>query len=168
MAKAANKNADVAVIEMTQSAYDELVKELEERKTLERDKIAKAISDARELGDLSENHAYTVAMEQKEMNENRIEDLEELLKNVHIVSNNNSTKVVTIGKSVQITNLETKKSKTVTLVGSEQTEAADPTKGMISIDSPIGKAIQNASVGDKVVVVLPAGQVEYKIDKFVA
>ncbi|MCA9386606.1 transcription elongation factor GreA [Candidatus Dojkabacteria bacterium] len=156
---------DEELIQMTQASYDELVKELEFRKTTERENIAKEISAARELGDLSENHAYTVAMEKKDINENRISDLESLIKNVQIVKTSSSTSLVTIGSKVQITNLKTKKSREVTLTGSEQTEAADPSEGKVSKDSPIGSAILNARKGDIVHVKLPIGTVEYKIDK---
>ncbi len=153
------------VIQMTQASYDELVKELEQRKTIEREEIAKEISAARELGDLSENHAYTVAMEKKDMNENRITDLESLIKNVQIVKASSSNSIVTIGSKVKITNLKNKQSKDIVLTGSEETEAADPREGKISIDSPIGQAILNSKKGDVVHVDLPVGQVEYKIDK---
>ena len=150
---------------MTQGSYDELVKELEFRKSTERENIAKEISAARELGDLSENHAYTVAMEKKDMNENRISDLESLIKNVQIVKTAGSSTLVTIGSKVTVTNLKNKKSRTLILTGSEQTEAADPSEGKVSIDSPIGKGILNAKKGDIVHVELPIGTVEYKIDK---
>lgn len=150
---------------MTQAAYDELLKELEHRKTIERENIAKEISAARELGDLSENHAYTVAMEKKDMNENRITDLESLIKNVQIVKASSTTSIVTIGSKVVVTNLKNKKARTLILTGSEQTEAADPREGKISKDSPIGQAILNAKKGDIVHVELPVGKIEYRIDK---
>ncbi len=164
---AKRKATELEVIEMTQEAYDELVKELEFRKTDERNNIAKEISDARELGDLSENHAYTIAMEKKDINENRISDLEDLIMRVKIVKASSSNSVVTIGKPVVIVNTKTKTPKTVTLVGSEKTEAADPSEGKISIDSPIGSALHNAKLGDVFEVELPSGKVEYKVDKFV-
>ncbi len=152
-------------IEMTRESYDELVKELEHRKSVERAAIAKEISDARDLGDLSENHAYTVAMEKKDMNENRITDLETLLKNVRIVKSSASKVVATIGSSVEIKNLTTNSGRTVVLVGAEETQAADPREGKISIDSPIGKAVLNSKVGDVVEVLLPIGNTKFKIEK---
>lgn len=168
MAKKSVSKTEENVIEMTKQSHAELVQELENRKTEVREKIAQDIADARELGDLSENYAYSAAMEQRELNENRIDDLEELLKNVHIVEKaGGSSKIVTIGKSVQITSKKNNKSREVTLAGSQETEAADPTKGLVSIDSPIGKAIHNASIGDTVEVELPIGIVEYTIDKFI-
>jgi transcription elongation factor GreA len=155
------------VMEMSQAAYDELVAELNHRKTVERDLIAKEIAEARALGDLRENHAYTVAMERRENNENRINDLEDLIKHTIIVKDSASSKVVTIGRSVEIKNIDTNKSKVVSLVGSEQAEAADPREGKISIDSPIGVALNKAKIGDKVSINTPTGDVEYLIVKFV-
>lgn len=162
MAKAKETN----MIKMTQEAYDELVKELEMRKTEEREKIAKAIADARELGDLSENHSYTIAMEDKDLNESRISDLEELIKNVQIVTSDDTpSSIVSIGSTVSIKNLATTQVKKVHIVGGQETEAADPEVGKISSDSPIGSAIMNRKVGDTVEVSLPAGITKYKIEK---
>ena len=161
----AKKKTNDDIVEMTQETFEELSAELERRINEDRGAIAKEISDARELGDLSENHAYTVAMEKKDHNENRIKDLEDILLNVKIVKKASSNNVVTIGSKVQLTNKESKKSMTITLVGSEKTEAADPREKKISIDSPIGSAIHNSKVGEEVKVSLPSGEVLFKIDK---
>ncbi|GAB4284461.1 MAG: hypothetical protein Kow0081_1660 [Candidatus Dojkabacteria bacterium] len=164
--KVARKKANQDdLIQMTQASYDEIIAELEHRKNVLRPQIAGEITEARELGDLRENHAYTVAMEKKEQNENRIADLEELIKKVQIVSDSSSNKVVTIGKTVTIRNISSNKERTITLVGSEETEAADPASGKVSVDSPIGKAINKAMLGDKIIVKLPIGEVEYEILK---
>lgn len=161
-----SKNKDSNLIKMTQEAYDELVRELEMRKTEEREKIAQAIADARELGDLSENHSYTIAMEDKDLNESRINDLEDLIKNVEIVTNGDTpTSIVSIANTVTIKNIATGQSRKVHIVGAQETEAADPEAGKISMDSPIGKAIMNKKVGDTVEVSLPAGVTKYKIEK---
>lgn len=153
-------------IKMTQEAYDELVQELEMRKTTERERIAKAIADARELGDLSENHAYTIAMEDKDLNEARIADLEELIKNVEIVTAEDTpSSIVSIGNTVSIKNLATSQLKKVQIVGGQETEAADPEAGKISSDSPIGAAIMNKRVGDIVEVSLPTGTIKYRVEK---
>lgn len=153
-------------IEMTQDAFDELSKELQYRKDILREEIAKEIAEARELGDLSENHAYSVAMEKKEQNENRITELEDMLKKANVVTSS-AGNVVRVGKTVEIENLERKEKRIVTLVGSEETQSAEPNEGKISVDSPIGKAILNAKVGDEVEVHLPSKVVKYKIIKFI-
>lgn len=159
----AKKKEDKQIIELTQESFDELNTELESRKGTLRDEIAEEISEARALGDLSENHAYTVAMEKRERNENRISELEILLKNVEIVSNKSSNKVVSIGKKVKITNLSNNKDREVILSGTEETEAADPREGKLSVDSPLGQALYNAKIGETVTVETPVGETKYKI-----
>ena len=157
------KSTNTVTLKMTQPAYDELVVELNNRKEVLRKEIADEISAARELGDLSENHAYTVAMEKKEMNENRILEIEDILAVVEIVNENTSNNIVEVGDSVKIQNLDGDEKRTVTLVGSEETKAANPLEGKISVDSPIGKAIYNAQIGETVEVVLPLKTIKYKI-----
>lgn len=158
-------------ITMTQASFDELTKELNYRKEDLRTEIAEEIAAARDLGDLSENHAYTVAMEKKEMNENRINELESILALVFIVEENSKTSsdnFVNVGESVELENVESKQKRIITLVGSEESRAANPTEGKISTDSPIGKAVFNSKIGDLVEVNLPNGKViQYKINKFV-
>ncbi|CAG0939599.1 Transcription elongation factor GreA [Candidatus Brocadiaceae bacterium] len=157
-------------ITMTQASFDELSKELAYRKDVLRLEIAEEIAAARELGDLSENHAYTVAMDKKEMNENRINELESILALVFIVEETEKTSgdnFVNVGESVEIENTLNKQKRVVTLVGSEESKSANPTEGKISTDSPIGKAILNAKIGDVVEVILPNGQThQYKLTKF--
>ncbi len=163
---ASKQNAkDDSVITLTQDSYDELKAELEKRKNEEREKIANEIAAARELGDLSENYPYVVAMQKKEMNENRIAELEVMLKDAKVVQTSNSTSVVTIGAKVQIKNLKTNSSRKVVLAGSEETQTADPSEGKISVDSPIGRAIFKAKSGETVEVETPAGNTQYKIEK---
>ncbi len=153
------------VLSMNQGSYDELKKELDNRIAVIRKDIADEIKAAMELGDLSENHAYTVAMDKKEMNENRILELEDILAIAKIVTANTSDNVVNIGEPVELQNLVTKESRVVVLVGTEESKTANPLEGKISIDSPIGKAIFNAMIGDTVDVVLAKGVVKYKISK---
>lgn len=157
-------------ITMTQSSYDELRKELNHRIEELRPEIAEEISAARELGDLSENHAYTVAMEKKEMNENRINELESIIALVYIVDDQttNTDNIVNVGETVEIENVENSQKRNIILVGSEESKSANPTEGKLSTDSPIGKAVLNAKIGDIVEVKLPSGKVnQYKINKFV-
>lgn len=161
----ARKTEKDDVIELTQEIYDKLQEELDHKKNVVREEIADEITVARELGDLRENQAYSFAMDKKDRNEDRIKELEDMLKVAVISKNSANSKVVRLGSKVQITNKETKKSREVTLVGSEETNSSDPSLGMISTDSPIGKAINNAKVGDSVDVVLPKKTVTYTIDK---
>lgn len=153
------------VLSMNQASYDELKKELENRISVIRKDIADEIKAAMELGDLSENHAYTVAMDKKEMNENRILELEDILAIAKIVTANTTDNVVNIGEPVELQNLVTKERRVVVLVGTEESKTANSLEGKISIDSPIGKAIFNAIYGDTVDVVLSKGVVKYKVSK---
>jgi len=155
------------VIELTKSAYKELLEELENRKEFLRKEIADEISTARELGDLSENHAYTVAMEKKDMNENRISELEDIISRAKIIKEKKRDVLVGLGEKVKITNLDTKVSKIVVLVGSEETKSANPLEGQISKNSPLGEALFNSKIGEIVEVNSPSGKIRYKIDSFV-
>lgn len=150
-------------VQMTQEAYDSLENELNNRKEVIRKEIADEIASARELGDLSENHAYTVAMEKKDMNENRISEIENILVNVDIIVEKTGDNKVGMGEKVEIQNTVTHEKRIVFLVGSEVTQAANPEEGAISTSSPIGKAILNAKVGEIVSVELPNKVVAYKI-----
>lgn len=161
-----SKGANAPVLKMTQDSYDSLLHEMENRKVVLRKEIADEIASARELGDLSENHAYTVAMEKKEMNENRILEIEDILAVVEIVHETTSDNTVNVGDTVEIENISSKDKRVVTLVGSEETKAANPIEGKISVDSPIGRAIYNAKIGDVVDVNLPLGSTSFKITKF--
>ncbi len=153
---------------MTQAAFNELTKELDHRRDVQRKDIAEEIAAARALGDLSENHAYTVAMEKKELNENRINELESLLAIVKIVNEHISNdEFVSVGEPVEIQNMISSEKRVVVLVGSEETKSANPSEGKISTDSPIGKAIHNSKIGQVVDVKLPAKVIQYKILKFV-
>lgn len=161
------KNGKIENVEMklTQAAYDALKVELDNRISVLRKEIADEIATARELGDLSENHAYQVAMEKKEMNENRILEIEDILAIAVIAKENKSDSQVSIGESVEIQNLENNQKRVVILVGTEETKAANPLEGKISVDSPIGKALYNAKVGETVEIVLPNKKIQYKIVK---
>lgn len=161
-----NRKAD-DVMEITQESYNELQKELEERVGSLRKEIAAEISRARELGDLSENHAYHVAMEKKELNDNRVSDIENMLRIAKVAKDTKQGTVVRLGKTVQVENIANGSTRTLTLVGSEETRSAEPGEGKISVDSPIGEAIHNAKLGEIVVAELPGKSIEFKIIKFV-
>ncbi len=154
-------------IEMDQDTFDKLTVELQHRKEVLRKEIAQEIAQARDLGDLSENYGYTKAMEKKEMNENRITELDDMLLNAVVVKKNFSDGLIGIGESVEIQNLTTKSKRTITLVGSEESQSADSTAGKISISSPIGKAVYNSKIGDVVKVDIEGKTTEYKITKAV-
>jgi len=148
-------------------SFQKLQEELEYRKNVLRDEIAKEIAEARELGDLSENHPYKEAMEKRDNNERRIDELEALIQNAEVVEKNEKDNIIGIGEKVEIQNLETGQVMVISLVGSEESQSADPLNGLISISSPIGAAVFNSKVGDIVTVKLPTRSVKYKILRLV-
>jgi transcription elongation factor GreA len=148
---------------VTQHGYDELLAELEQRKQL-RDVIAAEIDEARQLGDLSENDPYKQAMERKDLNESRIEQLEIQIAKASVVEKSTNDNVVTIGRSIEIVKIADKSKRIVHLVGSTE---ANPMLNKISIESPMGQAILNSRVGDTFSLNLPSETVDYKIVKFI-
>jgi transcription elongation factor GreA len=159
------KKVEEDVLQLTQEAYDNLKAELDTRLNITRLEIANELNVARELGDLSENHAYQVAVEKRDFNENRIIELEGILAVAQIVQEDAiEDGIVGIGDSVTIQHIESGKTRDIKLVGSEDSMSADSLLGNISINSPIGAAILGAKQGDTVNVVLAKGKTAmYKI-----
>ncbi len=143
---------------ISKEGLEDLKKEFEKRKTTERKKITEQIAAAKELGDLSENFEYHEAKEQQGLNESRILQLEAMILDSVIVEETRGSEAVTLGVTfkVEINGAE----KTYSMVGSSE---ADPLKGKISNESPIGKAFMGAKVGDMIEVEVPSGTMTYKI-----
>lgn len=148
---------------VTSSGLEEMKKELQDR-IQKQTEIATEIDEARQLGDLRENEPYQNAMQKKEINDARIEELEYMISIAQVVEGDHDG-LVGIGSKVTIESSATKKDKVVTIVGREAAQEADPREGKVSIDSPIGSALIGHEVGDKVEVELPVGTVAYKIKK---
>ncbi len=136
--------------------------ELEELKTVGRQEIAEKIKEARSFGDLSENSEYDEAKNEQAILEAKIAELERQLKNVKILDDAeiDNTKV-SIGSKVTAVNENNGKEVTYTIVGSTE---ADPFKGKISDESPVGAALLGHGVGETVEAELPNGAtVQYTI-----
>ena len=131
-------------------------------KTVERPKIVKAIAEARAHGDLSENAEYHAAREQQSFIEGRIAGLETALADAQIidVTTINAGGKLVFGATVELFNMETNKEVTYQVVGEEE---ADINQGLISINSPIARALIGREEGDVVEVNAPGGVVEYEI-----
>ena len=147
---------------MTVNGAITLREELDRLKSEERPRIVKAISEAREQGDLRENAEYQYAKEEQGFIEGRIQDLESKLSNVQIID---VTKIpcsgkVIFGVTVNLLNLENNKEVTYQIVGDEE---ADIKENKLSVYSPIARALIGKQEGDEVVVDAPVGQVEYEI-----
>ncbi|MFM2386071.1 MAG: hypothetical protein RL660_828 [Bacteroidota bacterium] len=128
-----------------------------------RAEIAKAISEAREKGDLKENAEYDAAKEAQGMHEAKIAQLENALANSRVIdmSEMDLSKVVILSK-VTITNLATKKEISYRVVSESE---ADIKLGKISVTSPIGKGLLGKAVGEIAEVTVPSGLMKFKIEK---
>ena len=151
-------------VPMTVAGAETLRAELSELKTVQRPKISKAIADAREHGDLKENAEYHAAREQQSFCEGRITEIEAKLSESEIIdiSKIEPTGKVIFGTTVTLYNLETDESVSYQIVGEDE---ADVAAGKISVVSPIARAIMGKPGGEEVVVKVPAGEVQYEIEK---
>lgn len=143
---------------LTQSGYNKLAKELEERTTVIRQKIADAIAEAKEQGDLSENAAYSAARALQAENEQRIAEIEHLIKYATIAEKKHHSNIVQLGSTIIVRSAG--KEMRFELVGVNE---VDPKAGKISNESPIGKAFMGRSVGHKVDVATPSGIKTFEI-----
>lgn len=146
---------------VTDEGLRKLQEELHYLKNEKRKEITEAIKVALSFGDLSENSEYTEAKEEQGKVETRIVELEEMLKNVKVISDSEvHTNSVNVGAGVRLLNMKTNREIEYTIVGSTE---ADAMHGKISDRSPIGSAIIGAGVGEIVTVTTPAGEVDFKI-----
>lgn len=146
---------------LTQEGYDRLKAELEELKTKGRDDVAKAIAEAREKGDLSENAEYDAAKDAQGMLEAKINEMEKTLANARVIDQSQlDTSKVTVLSKVTIRNVKTKKDITYQLVS--ETEA-DLKARKISVSSPVGKGLLGKEVGDIAIVETPRGNMEFEV-----
>lgn len=145
-------------IYLTSERQDELRQELERLKTLGRQDVAKKLKQAKELGDLSENAEYQEAREEQRRLEQRIGQLEEILRQAVIIKKTGKPQTVRLGSVVKVQ----KEGAAVgfTIVGSDE---AEPAEGKISNESPIGRALLGKKIGDSVKVKTPRGEAEYQI-----
>ncbi len=146
---------------LTYEGLKERERELEYLKTEKRKEISEKIKVALGFGDLSENAEYDEAKNEQAEVELKIAKLEKMLKNVKIIDDENiTTEVVTIGLKVKIYDLDLEEEEVYHIVGSEE---ANPMENRISDESPLGKAILGAKVGDVVTVNAPEGAFEVEI-----
>ena len=147
---------------LTARGVERIREQLNILKTVERPKIVKAIAEARAHGDLSENAEYHAAREQQSFIEGRIAGLETVLADAQIidVSTIDAGGKLVFGATVDLINLETNKEVTYQVVGEEE---ADINQGLISINSPIARALIGKEEGDIAEVNAPGGVVEYEI-----
>ena len=134
---------------LTQSDIDKMQEEIDYRKLVVRKQAIQAVKEARAQGDLSENFEYYAAKKDKNQNESRIRYLEKMLKNAKIVSDVSKADEVGINNTVDVYFEEDDELETYRLVTSIR---GNSLQGLISIESPLGKAIKGHKVGDRVFV----------------
>lgn len=147
---------------MTVAGEQKLREELNRLKTIERPKVIEAIAEARGHGDLKENAEYHAAKEQQSFLEGRISEVEGKLANSQIID---VTKLpqngrVVFGTTVVLINIVTDEEVKYKIVGDDE---SDLKLGMISVNSPIARAVIGKNQGDTVLVQTPSGEIEYEI-----
>jgi len=146
---------------LTQKKYQELFKELNRLKKVERRNIAKEIGIARDKGDLRENAEYDAAKEKQAYVEKRIAEVEDKLSRVEFVDNLDiDTSKINIGAKVELEDVKTKEKIIYELVGPDE---ADFDQNKISVTSPVGRGLIDHKKGEIVQIQVPVGVLEYKV-----
>jgi transcription elongation factor GreA len=152
---------DTKKVEVTQEGFARLSAELLELVEIKRPNIIAAVAEARSHGDLRENAAYDAARQDQAMIEKRIAELEGMLRNVKVLdanSGHDGSGIVRVGSLVTVDfDGEDEQYK---IVGAIE---AKPTEGMISNESPIGRALIGKKVGDRTIVQTPGGQISLTV-----
>ena len=146
---------------LTPEGEAKLIAELEDLKGPRREELSARLRSAIQMGDLSENADYHKAKEDQGFLEGRIQEIEAILRNSVIIEKTQSTGIVSIGSHVTIQE-EGFDPETYHLVGPTE---ADPRKGKISHESPIGKALMDKKVGSTIEADAPGGKIKFKIVK---
>jgi transcription elongation factor GreA len=143
---------------LTKEKLVELKRELVDLQTGARREIAERLKQAKELGDLSENSEFASAREEQRLLESRIDQLEDLVRNAAVIRKPQNIQTVKIGSTLKVQ--KNSQIFVYTIVGSED---ARPEKGLISNESPLGRAFLGKKVGEVVKVETPSGHTQYKI-----
>ncbi len=147
---------------LTQEKFEELKKELEHLKTVRRKEVAESLEYARSLGDLSENAEYQEARDMQAAIEERIQHLEQVIKEAKIVAHSKKGDIVGLGSEVTIQKEKETESHTYRIVGSEE---ANIHEHKLSYLSPLGEALMGKAKGDVFTFLTPNGKQTYKVLK---
>ena len=151
----------MAEVYLTQEGYSEKEKHLEYLKSEKRQEVIEKLKTAREFGDLSENAEYDAARDEQAKLEAEIEMLEETLRVAKIVDPKSIKRdKIAVGSKVKLLDIEFDEEVEYSIVGSLE---SNPNAGLISNESPIGRAIMGKKVGEMVFVETPAGKIEMKV-----
>ncbi|MDD9727090.1 transcription elongation factor GreA [Roseovarius sp. SK2] len=149
-------------IPMTQDGFDALNAELKQLKSVERPAIIKAISEAREHGDLSENAEYHSAKEKQSFIEGRIKELEGAISLADVIDPKKLSGPIKFGATVTLVDEDTDEEKSYQIVGEYE---ASIEKGLLNVKSPIARALIGKEEGDSVEVRTPGGDKAYEVLK---
>ena len=150
-----------STVYLTEEGLKKLKDELHHARTVERQKIAQEIAEARAQGDLSENAEYDAAKEAQGLLEARIAKLETTVASARVVNEDEvDASKARILSNVRVLNQKANKEATYTLVAAQE---ADLKANKISVESPIGKALLGSEIGDVVSVKVPAGTVKFEV-----
>ena len=147
-------------IPITPGGFKSLDSELKKLKSVERPAIIKAIAEAREHGDLSENAEYHSAREKQSFIEGRIKELEASLSKAEVIDPTTLSGSIKFGATILLLDDENEKKQTFQIVGSSE---ADIENGLLNIQSPLARALIGKEIGDSVEVKTPGGTRDYEI-----
>jgi transcription elongation factor GreA len=147
-------------IPLTRSGHEALNAELKRLKSVERPAVIKAIAEAREHGDLSENAEYHAAREKQSFIEGRVKELEAILGLADVIDTSKMSGSIKFGAQVTIVDEDTEEERTYQIVGEPE---ADIDKGLLNIKSPLARALIGKDEGDSVEVRTPGGERSYEI-----
>jgi transcription elongation factor GreA len=148
---------------MLRSTYVKLSEELEQLKTTERGVIAAIIDEARAQGDLKENAEYHAAKDEQGLMEARIAELTDVVGRAQVIDPSTlAHERISFGSTVELIDQESEEEVCYTIVGGQE---SNPSKGLISINSPMAKVLLGKEEGDEVTISLPAGKKNYDIEE---
>ena len=145
---------------MTRAGHAALDEELRTLKSVERPGVIRAIAEAREHGDLSENAEYHAARERQSFIEGRIKELEAILSRAEVIDTSKLSGAIKFGATVTLLDEETEEEKTYQIVGEAE---ADIERGLLNMRSPLARALIGKDAGDSVDVRTPGGEKSYEI-----
>lgn len=147
-------------IPMTRAGFTALDEELKTLKTVERPAVIRAIAEAREHGDLSENAEYHAAREKQSFIEGRIKELEGILGRAEVIDPTKMSGSIKFGATVTIVDEDTDEERTYQIVGESE---ADIENGLLNVRSPLARALIGKEPGDSVEVRTPGGERSYEV-----
>ncbi len=150
-------------VPMTATSYVRLQEELKNLKSVERPAVIRALEEARAHGDLSENAEYHAARERQSFIEGRVGDLEDKLRRAEVIDVSRlSGKVIKFGATVRLEDEDTEKKATYQIVGTDEAEIS---AGLLSVTSPLARALIGKTTGDSVEVTTPKGTKAYEVKR---